>query len=823
MNRKVIYPISSALIVVFLLISGMSAWLLGTSDGASWLIKMISDKTGVEIKFTKIEGRLWNSVSLEGIRVHWHQGNAKAEKLSFEWRPLMMLTGTVMVNRLSVSQAMIQDNRPDKNEPPDLNWPHIRGLAARIDARIDRLEMEGFDYRRLEQTPFRGNALSALIVWHEGTISLRNLIVKAPDIAVSGTVEAGFLTPSLRADVVASPSHSVQGIERFSLKARLLQGHGREQLGGTVTVTGMAGDRQVASLSGRIGLTKTALDITQLEVKQEKRQGVLTGKGEIDFSSPTPVLHLSLDMEHLDLSPEIKMITDISGNLVVKGNPEEYEGSFTLANKGEQKHQADLAASFSGDKGKINLQTIKGSILGGTLAGRMQVSWTEGISLKSDLQARNMNPVLLNPEWNGVINMNLSAEVNKPDRGDFEAELNGSILESRLRGRELTGGMLLSVHGDTVLIDTLFLKGNGFAINVHGDLGKRLSFFADIRDLSGLVPDTEGRFYAEGWVSRKRDVFSGSVKVRGNNLIVGQAHIQDVSINAFLSESTGSAVRLKAEMKGLEYEKIRFRKAALELRGKPEFHDIKIALASPDSEFQAGLQGGYHKRTWHGKIVHLSYKDTVGRLDLASSADLYVSKDTLSLSPLIVKGPGEEALTLNGEVTTEPLRGFVQAEWQQLNLARGNRWLEPIAVSGHASGNVRVTWDKGSLTGIEMLSTASAALIAHKKTMGIKDARLQMRWNNNGLDASVFALFAGGGVLQATAASSSPAVLSFPRRGRIDANWKEFNLIMLNPFLPENIGLTGKASGALKSQWAKGELLSLAGKVHAQGTLVLDG
>lgn len=197
--------------------TGISAWLLGTVEGAAWAIRTIAHQAGAEIEFSRIEGRLWNAVRLEGVEATWHQGHANAERLFFQWHPLMAITGNIAVKRLSVNNVVIQDDRPEENKPPDLSWPKVNGIPAKLDAWIDTLEITGLDCIRLNNTPFTVRNASALVIWHKGMISLRNFVLSTPGIGVTGTVEAGFLHPSFLADFTASPVQSLQDINRFSL------------------------------------------------------------------------------------------------------------------------------------------------------------------------------------------------------------------------------------------------------------------------------------------------------------------------------------------------------------------------------------------------------------------------------------------------------------------------------------------------------------------------------------------------------------------------------------------------------------------------------
>ncbi|MCG2723011.1 MAG: translocation/assembly module TamB domain-containing protein [Thermodesulfovibrionales bacterium] len=622
MSRKTIYIISSIVIIGFLLIAGISVWLLGTVQGAAWTIRTIAHQAGAEIEFGIIEGRLWNAVSLEGIEATWHQGHAKADKLFFEWHPLMAITGNIAVKRLSVNNVVMQDDRPEEDKPPDLSWPKVNGVPAKLDAWIDTLEITGLDYTRLKNTPFTVRNASALVIWHNSMISFRNLMLSTPGIGVTGTVEAGFLHPSLLADITASPAQPLQDIARFSLKARLMPGHGAEQLHGPVTISGLSGDEQLVTISFLTGITKTALNLSELRAEQASRKGMLNGKGAIDFSEISPALNFSLGVESLDLSPETGTATNIHGSLTLNGSLEDYRGDFSFSNKGPQTHQAEITGSLNGSKHDLNIQITRGAFLGGKLKGKIDTSWREGITLESELQARNMDPAILSPDWSGTVNLNLSVGVTKPEDGETTGIIRGRILESRLRGTDLTGELHAEMHGEDLIIRKLALKGNGFDINAHGDLAKRLSFLARINDLSGLVPDVRGRLNTEGWVSKNRDGIAVSLNAQATLALDGHPiSLKNISLNL---DTKGRKIlsRLDIELTSGGSIHGQFSSPMPPQRALPEQGDISVELNHVDLAFiQSWLPEGFSiKGSIAGQVKGNLFPD--GKFALSGSTSL---------------------------------------------------------------------------------------------------------------------------------------------------------------------------------------------------------
>lgn len=812
-----------ALFAVFLMLGGTGAWLLGTREGAAWVLKAISAQAGADLKYRNLQGSLWNAISMEGIEVRWHKGNAKGEKLFLSWQPLMVLTGNIAIDRLYVSNLLIQDDRPEDKEPLDLTWPKVQGVAVRLDAWIDRLEMHGIDYRRLSKTHIRISQAAASVTWRTGRFSMNNLILDTPDMQIRGTVAAGFLKPSLDADILVSPQSPLWNMDRFSLNAALMRAPDPEQVKGKISLSGMSGDVPRFDSAGRIGVTKTGVNIHELQIRETGRKGLLQAKGTAVFSSPAPQFHMTITAEHIDLSPEMHVATDISGTLTAGGTPENYRGSLDVANEGDKKHRAKFAAVFNGTQTGIHLQQIRGTLLEGTVHGQIQSSWSNGVSFNSELQVRNINPAVLTPEWSGSVNLNFAAKAHWPEQGPPEGELKGRILESSLRGKTLSGEMLAGVRAQNLFIDRFVLRGKGFDISASGDLQKRIAFQARIADLSGLVPDTAGRLSAEGWVSRSGQHFSGSVNARGNSISAGRLHMRKAEIDAYFSENQKAPVRINAEIRGLAYEALQLDAVRLQANGETSSHAVKISLKAEHAELLSELYGAYQKKIWHGKIQRISYRDALGVLTLRSPAEISVSDARFALSPLVVQGPRQEALSVQAEIARQPLSGFLRADWNQFDVARGNQWLDQVALAGSTSGNMHLTWNRGSPEGIRMQGMLSGSLAFRGKTQEEVNARLQIEWKKQGLLASFSTDLSYGSALTAKMTSSSPPTFGIPAQGEINADAKDLNLGLFTPFLPEHIELRGKGSGTMRAGWAKRGLSFLSGKVEARGTVISDG
>ncbi len=279
-------------------------------------------------------GGCFDRLQLGGVRVVLAPVEVEMDSLDFRWAPLSLLSGRIAAKELTLTGVRIRDNTP-KETPPDLTWPRVSGLAAFFDGRIERLQVNGLTYRRLDGPPVTVTAISSSVTWHSALFSLSDLAVAAPVRPRHGEHRGRLFPPSLRFDLAVAPAAAVAGMDAFSLQGRFLPGRSPEQLAGDFTVAGSSGSVKRLELAGEAGMTRKAFNLRKLRLTRPGRAGRLTGGGTVTLTAREPLLALQLEAAGLDLAPELNVPTDLSGTLTLAGTPELYRGEVTLANRGK--------------------------------------------------------------------------------------------------------------------------------------------------------------------------------------------------------------------------------------------------------------------------------------------------------------------------------------------------------------------------------------------------------------------------------------------------------------------------------------------------------
>ena len=153
MKRALKYFILAAGLAALLACLALPVWLLGTTAGARFALRIISRHTDINISARIIEGNLLSALRLEKLEVGWPEGSARIEHLALTARPLDLPAGQLSFQNLSLRNVSITDNAKDK--PPSLRWPAASGLLSFFSGKIERLEIDNLAYRHLEKDPLR--------------------------------------------------------------------------------------------------------------------------------------------------------------------------------------------------------------------------------------------------------------------------------------------------------------------------------------------------------------------------------------------------------------------------------------------------------------------------------------------------------------------------------------------------------------------------------------------------------------------------------------------------------------------------------------------
>ena len=825
MKRLAIYICCTLLISVIPCLVGLY-WLLNTSAGARFALNTLPGIAGQAVSVRAVDGTLLGNLRLSGLRFSQPELKIEIDTLHLSWEPRQLLYGNIAVNDLILSGVHIQDDSAPSTTPPQLSWPRPSGMGRNMTARISRLRINELNYRHLKAPPIIVTELSTSLAYSSGLLTLPELRLVTPDGDASGAIAAGFTDPLLRLDLAIIPALPVGEMDHVSVQARLLAGQGKELLSGGVVVAGSSGGKKRLQLTAELGMADNSFNMRKLNLIRPGRRGTVTGEGSMTLTTLEPLFELALKTADLDLEDELERPTRLSGTVNFSGSLSSFHGNFALVNSGPGWEAAALAADYQGTDTELTLAELDGALLEGRVTGDLYVTWKKGVQISGVLAGRGLNPRRVAADWPGLVNLDLTGNLDVPNQGALSGKLHGKLLKSRLNALELQGELLADFKGEQLRVEQLLLSGDGFEIKGAGVLDQRLNLTATVKDLSRLVPDAEGEFQGDGWLRWHNRLLSGGANVNGSHLVVAGMGAETVQLKGTLGERVGknTPVQLDASLKKLQLGGVRIETAQLSLNGTSEQHTLNAVFNSPGSEAAVTLSGGYGDGIWVGELARFSGRDRVGPWHLAAPVPLTFSADRFSLATAVINGLPSERLELAGEFDRHPPAGAFQGAWSGVNLKRAQVWLDGIELTGDSSGDLDLKYLPGGQLMLSGRAGAYGSLVSDGHRLSLEKISATFKGDGHGLNATVdLSLEGGAGEAHLLFSSPVAAAPRVPEQGDLTLRWLDLDMVLLKPWLPSDINLAGKLSGQANGKFLPDQHFELAGETtFSQGKVKLQ-
>jgi translocation and assembly module TamB len=808
-------------LVMLALIIGLAGsiyWLMGTTGGTRWLLGAISRWTPVKLEARKISGQMGHELKIEGLRVYWSKGEMNVDGFHIHWQPLHLLMGKAIIEKLTFHGVQIQDDRPKRQKVIELKWPRLPGIIYWIHGGIRLLHIDRLRYRHLDQPPFIMEKLSSRLDWRHGLLTLEEMAIEIHSGSVKGAMELGLLRPGLYLNLNISPSEPILGLDSLRLNSRLLPARSPEQVTGHLLIEGISQSVKQLLIESEIGITPKAVTFQKLLLSRPNRRGTLIGDGSITFTENDFLMNLKMQFSGLDFSQELAIKTAFSGTLHVEGNPNDYRGNIRIENTKEEWYSGYLSGHFSGTLKGVRWTLLDGSILDGNVQGHLNAQWEEGFSLKGTLQATNLNPAGITPDWDGKINLNLEGAFRLP-KGKFpEGRLKAHLPESHLRGHQLTGDIELYLENSILRLARTNLRGKGFDLVASGIVQEKVAFKTDISDLSGLVPDTRGNLLASGWFRWRKGLLTMAFHSQGKDLFIKEVGLGGLALSARFDGGQDAQVELKGDFRKVAYKSLKFHSATLNVKGKLAHHKILFTMRLPEGNGVNGsVEGSYSKEVWQGTILHLTGSEQRGSWRLEAPASLLLSSRQIALESFSITSSYGERVQLSADLMLRPLRGTLQAQWHQFDPARINPWLGKRRLTGRTTGGLHIQWLEEDRLRMAATANLTGTFTDPSLKAEVSQGFVKFDWNEKGLQALGEFEFVTGGKFRANLSSLQPARMALPQQAKLDARWESIDLSLFRPWLPQTVAFDGRFLGRLSGQWLHGSRFDHTGELKASG------
>ena len=807
-----LYKICFIFSFIVLLLTGCFTWLLVTNQGAKFVINKVIQFIPADVQISSINGNIVRGLEVKNPTVRLMSWEITAKRFYVRWNPFHILGGWIGVQVIGIEELSLNDLFPEVRNPHDLTWPKVKGILSWTKARVKLLYITSISYKEAGREIQRIDGLSAQLIWYLGRLNIRSFYAKIAGGVVDGSARANFTSPNFSAKFFMKSTRPYLGLDEYRFILNLKAASRPLQMSGPMTIIGMSKNNEHVKLVGTVAISKKIISLDRIDFKEMGRPGSISGNVSLDLSVAERPYELNLSLNDIDLLKNKEAMACISGILAAKGNISGYSGSFSIKNIAESWKNLTLEGQLKGNNQELKIFEIKGRALKGSVTGKITASWSHALKVSGMLNARNLDPALITPDWPGIVNADFSSELTFTRSSYPEGQVKANFLRSTVRNRPLTGNIEVQWAKGLLSVDQAELHGKGFDVKAHGILQRKVDYNAKITDLGGLIPSATGRLTASGWFRWANDRWGGIVTAEGYTIGIGGLKADSALVSIKVNEKEGDVLKANLQAGNVNYGPINLRSALVTIGGKLSNHDVFISLKGPKSNGEIAASGGYHEGEWSGTLSKMEGWDALaGVFNVLRPVALNISRDRAAMTPMILSGASGELAEISGALTFNPIRGSFSIRWEKLRLERANQIYGGIKIGGTGSGFLQgQIFDKERMrlvgSGTNTFSIARGPITLRGSTVSKIDC------GENGIRASFDVGFANGGKFESQFVSNEPAYLRMPESGEMRAMWRDIDVTILKPLSPHDIDITGKVSGTVQGRISAGSHFEISGK-----------
>jgi translocation and assembly module TamB len=786
-----------------------------TPEGGRWVLKAVSHFSPLTVTAEKIEGRIADRLYLQGVKIHWTDGQIQFQKMKSRLKPLYLLQGKIVFEEISVF-GIILDNQKNRTEPLDLSLPKISGLPARIVMEVRSFNLNKITYRAPGEQARIFEIMAGRMSWRQGILAVSPLLIEGDLGRLEGALSVGFSVPGIGVDIHWIPKKPWQELDQISVQGNLTPSWTGEGLAGPIFLKSRSKTADRFLFQAEMGMTPHRINFRKISFREAGRKGSIRGQGAVLFDRLGPALQALLTLEDLDLSPEASTAVMLSGQLRLAGRPDAFTGTFDLKNKLGSWQAFRLAGSVQGKPSGLEANVTQGEWLKGSLQGYAGVTWDKEISIQGFLKGRQLRSEVVHPHWSGLINLDARCVFFRSLSGVNRGTLAVNLLESRFQDKNLQGEIKARWEKNSLIFEKAEFRGRGFNFSGRGTLSERLDFETRVSDLSSLVPNSRGMVSAAGWVRWRKDLLGTRLSLKGSEMDWNGTRCQELKLEAVIDpEILDTAIDLTVRFRGVDSRYFRAHSLTGEAKGTLADHQIDLSLNGVNGKIEVGLSGSFRENRWKGMVRNLSGEIPPGNpLRLQSTAALEIGPDRFQLSSMSLAGNLGEKISLKADLGLNPLTGSFSAEWQNIDLARSRSFLGKAQVAGQTTGWVRSHFLKNERLDLQASAGMSGIFRTGNQRVELTRGGLNLAWDESGLRSSWNLETKDGGRVQGEATSQEKGRFAFPDQGKLTVTCEGIDLDLFNPGKTPGLQARGKIMGRVQGGWTRGPRFNLKGRLE---------
>ncbi|SCY50983.1 translocation/assembly module TamB domain-containing protein [Thiohalorhabdus denitrificans] len=363
--------------------------------------------------------------------------------------------------------------------------------------------------------------------------------------------------------------------------------------------------------------------------------------------------------------PGPRALASPRGHATLAGTMEDYRLRLDAAGRAEELPDLHLTGRARGGPDSLDLQSLRLEALEGTLEASGDVGWGERFAADLALRGRDLNPGPLLPQWPGALDMEAGVQAEMSPEGPA-AEVSDLLVEGRLRGRPVRVSGSGAYGGGALELTRLRLRSGASTLAAEGRVGEELDLAWNISsdDLEEVHPEAGGTLHGEGRVTGRLPLPRVSAELTGEGLRWGESTVEGVELEAEIHPRGAAPSRLKVAVRNARAGDTRLATLALEGRGTPDDHAIRLDLDSSQGQADLRTSG-----SWREAAQELTFRLEQAHLRPANLPDWRLEAPVEgaigAATARLGRGcwsDGEGRLCLEGERGPEEVHGALAAQ-----------------------------------------------------------------------------------------------------------------------------------------------------------------
>jgi translocation and assembly module TamB len=360
---------------------------------------------------------------------------------------------------------------------------------------------------------------------------------------------------------------------------------------------------------------------------------------KVDVDTETVSSKVEWDRAHWPVGHPQPQVSSQTGALTVSGSIDDWTVAGTIDLAVPELPQGTLTIDGGGNRDGAEVQILEGKVLGGTVAGRVQYSWSTPNAYAADLTVNQVRTATAFPKWPAILSGNVKIS-GQPEPFQMTATLSGVNGEFYAQQLEAEGNIDIR-DGSFSVANLRIVHGDAYA-TVDGELfgPDGLEFDAFLNELGQYVDGAYGSLKATGTVSLRPsgqflrlDASADELSVRG--VTVRNLSIVDGGSDTAVLDASITAGSVIVGERDLGRVQILSRLGRIE----QEFHiDLESATGTAGLSVAGVLDDWDSPSSWAGEIERLEFETDKAAATLDEPADLRVAANNVTIDPFCLTG-----------------------------------------------------------------------------------------------------------------------------------------------------------------------------------------